>query len=319
MQNRQDMADQKTPQATAQELKLTARLPDGRLWPCAVRFSPRARRLRLRVDAQGAATLVAPSVRTGRATPPEKLQDVLDSLSPWLAKTLTRLVGPDAAPPDTASPPPPELPASISLPLCGMVWHVYVVDRPGRVTLRQEVLGAVLHDSARGGHADSRNDEDSLHDSRCDCCGADGLRAAAGGRIILSGPVQDADFAAACCALLQRWLRRQAGTWLEQRLRLLAARMGVDVGRVTVRAQRGRWGSCSSRGDISLNCLLLLLPLPLLDHVCVHELCHRRHMDHSRRYRAHLARHAPHWELRERALDRAWRQMPAWALWRPAR
>ena len=308
---------------------LPATLPDGRVWPCAVRFSARARRVRLRVDVCGAATLVVPAGRVkagnggdggnGRQSR-EALQTVLDGLSPWLCKTLLRLLGPGAVPPATPAPgesgtgatPAPELPSSISLPLCGMVWQVYVRHRPGRVSLHQDLLGMESHfgDSY---HDSSRVSAENRHDDSL-CAGEP---RAAGGRIILSGPVDEQGFDAACCLLLQGWLKRQAGQWLEGRLRLLAARMGVDVGRVTVRAQRGRWGSCSSRGDISLNCLLLLLPLPLLDHVCIHELCHRRHMDHSRRYRAHLARHAPHWELREKALDRAWREMPGWARWRP--
>ena len=67
-------------------------------------------------------------------------------------------------------------------------------------------------------------------------------------------------------------------------------------------------------GRISLNWRAVLLPLPLLEHLCWHELCHLRHMDHSAAYRAELARYSPHWPEQEKALNNAWRTLPWWAL-----
>lgn len=67
-------------------------------------------------------------------------------------------------------------------------------------------------------------------------------------------------------------------------------------------------------GRISLNWRAALLPLPLLEHLCWHELCHLRHMDHSPAYRAELARYSPHWPQQEKALNDAWRDLPWWAL-----
>ena len=66
----------------------------------------------------------------------------------------------------------------------------------------------------------------------------------------------------------------------------LAARYGFRYGKVTVRATRSRWGSCSSRNDISLSIFLVRLPLPLIEYVIVHELCHTCHKDHSARFHA---------------------------------
>ncbi len=67
-------------------------------------------------------------------------------------------------------------------------------------------------------------------------------------------------------------------------------------------------------GRISLNWRALLLPMPLLEHLCWHELCHLRHMTHSPAYRAELARFSPQWPEREKALNAAWRGLPWWAL-----
>ncbi len=60
-----------------------------------------------------------------------------------------------------------------------------------------------------------------------------------------------------------------------------AARMGVTYGRVTIRCQKTRWGSCSSKGNLNFNCLLMLAPPEVLTYVVVHELCHRIEPNHS--------------------------------------
>ena len=119
--------------------------------------------------------------------------------------------------------------------------------------------------------------------------------------------------------LLRHWCRHQAARLLPPHLRQLALQEGLTVARVSIRDQRRRWGSCSARdgGSICLNWRAVLLPLPLLDHLCWHELCHLRHMDHSPAYRQTLARVSPDWKLQERRLTAFWRDLPAWARPRP--
>ena len=78
-----------------------------------------------------------------------------------------------------------------------------------------------------------------------------------------------------------------------ERVAFYAPQIGVSYGRITVRAQRSRWGSCSAKGNLSFNCLLLLAPPEVLDSVVVHELCHRKEMNHSPRFYAEVLRLFP--------------------------
>lgn len=72
--------------------------------------------------------------------------------------------------------------------------------------------------------------------------------------------------------------------------------IGVNYGRITIRAQRTRWGSCSQKGNLNFNCLLSLAPSEVLDYVVVHELCHLRHMDHSKEFWADVMKYCPEYK-----------------------
>lgn len=74
-----------------------------------------------------------------------------------------------------------------------------------------------------------------------------------------------------------------------------AERIGVAYRRIRIGGQRTLWGSCSPRGTLSFNWRLVLAPLEVLDYVVVHELCHLRVPNHSRRFWALVERHRPHW------------------------
>ena len=69
-----------------------------------------------------------------------------------------------------------------------------------------------------------------------------------------------------------------------QRVEYFARQVGVDYGRITIRNQKTRWGSCSSKRNLNFNCLLMLAPAEILDYVVVHELCHRKEMNHSKAF-----------------------------------
>ena len=74
-----------------------------------------------------------------------------------------------------------------------------------------------------------------------------------------------------------------------------APRIGVKPARIQIRDQRSRWGSCSTRGTLSFNWRLVLAPLDVLDYVVVHELCHLREPNHSRRFWKIVEARRPGW------------------------
>lgn len=88
-------------------------------------------------------------------------------------------------------------------------------------------------------------------------------------------------------------LAEQMRQRLPEKLNRHAASMGVTFGRVTIRCQQTRWGSCSSRGNLNFNCLLMLAPEEVLDYVVVHELAHRKQLNHSALFWQEVARECP--------------------------
>lgn len=79
-------------------------------------------------------------------------------------------------------------------------------------------------------------------------------------------------------------LKKAALKVIPQRVQYYASIIGVTYGRVTIRSQKTRWGSCSAEGNLNFNCLLMMTPPEVLDSVVVHELCHRKQMNHSKRF-----------------------------------
>ena len=102
--------------------------------------------------------------------------------------------------------------------------------------------------------------------------------------------------------MIERHLRRLATVALPARVMELAAQHQVAVSRVSVRNQKSRWGSCSRRGTISLNWRLIQTPPHVQDYIILHELMHRREMNHSVRFWREVEKVCPDYELAERWL-----------------
>ena len=90
-----------------------------------------------------------------------------------------------------------------------------------------------------------------------------------------------------------RTLADQALKLIPERVRHYAPLLGVKYGRITIRNQRSRWGSCSGRKNLNFNCLLMLTPPEVIDSVVVHELAHLKEMNHSERFYAEVLRVFP--------------------------
>lgn len=82
----------------------------------------------------------------------------------------------------------------------------------------------------------------------------------------------------------QRLYRDKARDIFEQKVSYYARMMGVSYGRIAIRDQKTRWGSCSGEGNLNFNWRLIFAPAGVLDYVVVHELAHRKEMNHSPRF-----------------------------------
>ena len=97
-------------------------------------------------------------------------------------------------------------------------------------------------------------------------------------------------------------LTTRARRIIPARVRFFARQMGVTYGNITIRMQKTRWGSCSSKGNLSFNCLLMRTPDEITDYVVVHELCHLKEMNHSPRFWAEVEKVLPDYKDRRKWL-----------------
>lgn len=112
--------------------------------------------------------------------------------------------------------------------------------------------------------------------------------------------------------LLRNWSLRLARRELLPWLRQLSLQCGLEYQAAAVRRQKTLWGSCTRDGRISLNCNLLFLPSQSARYVMIHELCHTRHCNHSRRFWALVGRHEPDYQRLDTALREAAKNIPVW-------
>ncbi|MGF1512499.1 MAG: M48 family metallopeptidase [Elainellaceae cyanobacterium] len=132
---------------------------------------------------------------------------------------------------------------------------------------------------------------------------------AAAGRLQLSGAIHQVS---TCQRALQIWVRdaakRHLVPWLEQ----VSQEVQMPYSKATIRRQKTRWGSCTSRQTISLNDKLLFLPPALVRYVLIHELCHTVHLNHSAEFWSLVGQWEPDYQRLDHALKEGWQYVPDW-------
>lgn len=114
--------------------------------------------------------------------------------------------------------------------------------------------------------------------------------------------------------MLRSWLITRAENVFPVWLKQLSEKTQLKYARLTVRLQKTRWGSCSRRGNISLNARLLFVAPDIATYVLLHELCHIKELNHSSRFWKWVEQFEPNWRQLDRALTDASRTLPRWAM-----
>lgn len=127
------------------------------------------------------------------------------------------------------------------------------------------------------------------------------------GRLVIQAPD-----ATSACRALQRWIAQRARGEFLPMLAELSVATGLRYRKVQVRGQRTLWGSCSTRGTISLNWKLAFLEPVLLRYLMLHELTHLRHFNHSRAFWDLVGVFEPAARALDDELDAAWTRVPKW-------
>lgn len=91
-------------------------------------------------------------------------------------------------------------------------------------------------------------------------------------------------------------LRARAKQYIPKRIEYWAEIIGVKYNSVSIRAQKTRWGSCSSKGNLNFNCLLMLTDTETIDYVVIHELCHIKELNHSKHFWSLVEAYMPNYK-----------------------
>jgi predicted metal-dependent hydrolase len=94
-----------------------------------------------------------------------------------------------------------------------------------------------------------------------------------------------------------RWYKRQAEQKIREKVKRYAPIVGVEPEGINVKAFKSRWGSCTAKGELEFNWLIMLAPNRMVDYVVIHELCHLIHHDHSPEFWREVVRVMPDYQL----------------------
>jgi len=128
-------------------------------------------------------------------------------------------------------------------------------------------------------------------------------------KLIISGDTRDKK---SIFNLLEYFFKNYAREYLKQRLDQLSSEFNLPYNRLTVRAQKTRWGSCSSKKNINLNYRLIFMDKQSMDYILLHELLHTIHMNHSKVYWSHFERLMPDALYRDKQINQMAKKLPCW-------
>ncbi|WP_269815528.1 M48 family metallopeptidase [Algibacillus agarilyticus] len=120
--------------------------------------------------------------------------------------------------------------------------------------------------------------------------------------LIISTRVKPENVQAHLSKQVQLFYREQLQAQLQNRLPILADNMGLVYQKVSVKNFKAKWGSCNNRGELDFNWRLAAMPFETIDSVCIHELAHLKHLDHSRDFWALVAKYDPEYQFHKQVL-----------------
>ena len=121
------------------------------------------------------------------------------------------------------------------------------------------------------------------------------------GKFIVNTPTRDEEVIKKA---MEAWYRSKAQEQIKERLKYYQSRVGTKPAKVTIKEQKKRWGSCSSKGNLNFNWRAVMAPSPVLDYIIVHELCHLMHLNHSKEFWNRLSSVLPDYEDRKNWLKK---------------
>jgi len=102
---------------------------------------------------------------------------------------------------------------------------------------------------------------------------------------------------------LKKWYKKQASAYITKRVEYYKDIVGVTVNSVSIKSRKSQWGSCDSNGDITFSWRLVMASPEAIDYVVIHELCHRKHMDHSREFWNQVQKYMPDFKKQKQWLE----------------
>jgi predicted metal-dependent hydrolase len=111
---------------------------------------------------------------------------------------------------------------------------------------------------------------------------------------------------------IENWLKKKANRHIGQWLQAISEDINIPFAKLCIRGQKARWGSCSENKDINLNYKLLFLPAYLVEHVLIHELCHTKELNHSKKFWQLMSNHNKNYRKYRKLLHQANQYLPQW-------